>query len=171
MQNRNDGVPQQGGQTQTQSEDEPGELDDRPQDSVKNSEHQHKAVRRIDVAAAAESGHPSTVDGAGAQEAQNLDVQPTKAVAVPTLPGANTGASLTIAKAQHPGSTATIEILHGKHAGVYYVHPLAAMLPRIKGEAREDLKKSIRRYGQKEPAVRMPLSRLQSLPSRRKEHW
>jgi hypothetical protein len=60
---------------------------------------------------------------------------------------------MTIAEAPHPAGATTIEILRGKHAGVYRVHPLAVMLPRIEGAAREELQNSLRRCGQQEPAV------------------
>ena len=47
----------------------------------------------------------------------------------------------------------TITILKGKYAGEYQVHPIARMFPLIQGEQRDELKKSLKKHGQLEPAV------------------
>jgi len=65
----------------------------------------------------------------------------------------NTATSPAGAQDQTSDGPRTIEILHGEHAGVYSIYPVAAMLPGITGAAFDELKKSIAQYGQQEPAV------------------
>ena len=130
--------------------------DDRPQDGGQNREDQRSAARRFEEAAsAAEPGHPSAADSEPAPAAQKLDVQPASAVAASTSPGAEAGASLTSAVQQSTASAspATIEILYGEFKGIYKVHPAAALFPLLAGQPFEDLKKSIAKHGQKDPAV------------------
>jgi len=57
------------------------------------------------------------------------------------------------AKPTKGGDTGSVEILYGESKGVYRLHPACRLFPLLQGKAYEELKQSIKEYGQTERVV------------------